>query len=307
MRVSVITVCKNAVSAIEKTLDSVISQTYPDIEYIVIDGASNDGTLEILEQHQDRIAKIISEPDQGIYSAMNKGIRASSGEYLYFLNADDYLITETTISEVIDYLQRHPDCNVVYGNIQVRHSNGNVTLHQPPKPDKILDELVVGALPHQATFTHKNVFEQLGLFNESYKIAADYEWFLRLTEHQFIQINYMPITVASYNAVGLSGDLEKSQPEVYDIQNRFVTYQTKYWIDRRIKTYQRQIIDLKVRESNQLRDLLDRCADQSNGEALSLLAKELERCKQEILMMENTKFWKLRNQWISFKKMLRLS
>jgi glycosyltransferase involved in cell wall biosynthesis len=301
MRVSVITVCKNAGLAIEKTVKSVISQTYPDLEYVVIDGASSDGTLSLLGEYSDRITKIISEPDQGIYPAMNKGIRLSSGDYIYFLNAGDYLIDQNTISEVVEFLSKNPGSQVVYGNIEVRHASDNTTVHKPPKADKILDELIIGALPHQATFAHRSVFQNLGLFNESYRVAADYEWFLRITENQAIQIDYMPIIVASYNAVGLSSDLEKSQPEVYDIQNKFSTYQTPYWIDRRIKAYQRQIIDLKIRESNQLR------ADQPDGEMLSLLTQELDQCKQKISAMENTKFWKLRHQWISLKKMLKLS
>lgn len=307
MKISVITVCKNALSTLEKTIKSVAKQTYLDIEYIIIDGASTDGTLELLQHYKNDITKITSEPDQGIYAAMNKGILASSGDYLYFLNADDFLLEENTISDVVNFLKGHPECDVAYGNIQVRHSNGNISCHKPPKPDKILDELITGALPHQATFANKTVFNEIGNFNELYQIAADYEWFLRITESQSLKISYMPITVASYNAVGLSAELEKSQPEVYDIQNKFSTYQTEYWLDRRIKTYQRQIIELKTRETKQIQTLIDTYANQPNAIEISVLIKELEHCNQRITAMESTKFWKLRNRWISLKKKLGLS
>src|ERR1700733_2398323 len=100
MKITIITVCYNACHCIEKTIKSVINQTYPNIEYIIIDGASTDGTLEVINKYKNHVQKLISEKDNGIYDAMNKGVRHCSGEIIYFLNADDRLYSPDTVKDV---------------------------------------------------------------------------------------------------------------------------------------------------------------------------------------------------------------
>ena len=115
-KVSIITVCLNCSMHIRKAIESVISQTYPLIEYVIIDGASTDGTVEIIEKYRDRIAHFISEPDTGLYNAMNKGIGAATGDILFFLNADDYFADENVVADVADVFSKNPDIDIVFGN-----------------------------------------------------------------------------------------------------------------------------------------------------------------------------------------------
>ena len=116
MKISVITVCYNEAATIEKTLESIFNQTYQNIEFIVIDGGSTDGTLDIIEKYKDKIAYFVSEPDEGIYNAMNKGIKASSGEVLYFLNANDTLYSDDVLETVVSVFEKG-NYDFVYGNI----------------------------------------------------------------------------------------------------------------------------------------------------------------------------------------------
>src|SRR5579884_3390919 len=117
MKISVITVCKNAAACIEPALASVAAQRYPHVEYLVIDGASDDGTQGIVSRYRKHIAHFLSEPDDGLYQAMNKGVRLATGDFLYFLNADDYLLDERVLEDVAHFLREHPTCDFLYGNL----------------------------------------------------------------------------------------------------------------------------------------------------------------------------------------------
>lgn len=125
LKVSVITVCRNAENVIEKTISSVVEQTYENIEYIIVDGASQDKTLEIVTRYAEKgNIKYITEPDRGIYDAMNKGIRMSTGDYLEFLNAGDALINHNVIEKVVDEITKC-QADIVYGNILYHYSDGS--------------------------------------------------------------------------------------------------------------------------------------------------------------------------------------
>ncbi len=300
MKISVITVCRNARPLIEKTIQSVAAQTYPNIEYLIIDGASTDGTQDIALQYQDYIHALISEPDTGIYEAMNKGISKASGDFIYFINADDYLIHENVIQQVVDFLKQHPDSDFSYGNIQVRHHQGEPTVHCPPPPAKILEEMLAGCLPHQASFTRKSIFTTVGTFNPRYKIAADYEWFLRLTLFENLKIYYMPITVASYNAVGASTNFQQLLPEKFEIQNQFPPYQTQAWLIKRIETYQQEILRLRSRDL-ELNGLIGADSDINTA----LLLEQLQEAHDTIEAMKTSKFWQLREAWLNLKGKLK--
>jgi glycosyltransferase involved in cell wall biosynthesis len=302
MKISIITVCKNARHLIEKTIQSVGSQTYQNIEYLMIDGASTDGTQDLALKYQGCVTALISEPDAGIYAAMNKGIRLATGDFIYFMNADDYLIHNNVIKQVVDFLTKHPDCDFSYGNLQVRYQQGEHSAHCPPEPAKILDEMLAGCLPHQASFTRNTVFSTVGLFDQHYKIAADYEWFLRLTLFPELKITYMPITVASYNAVGASTNFQQLLPEKFQIQNQFPTYQHQDWLHKRIETYQQEIIRLRSREF-ELSRLVS--PDGSNLDS-ALLFEQLQIAHDTIEAMQSSKFWQLRKAWLMLKNRLGL-
>lgn len=245
MKVTVITVCFNAEDCLETAIESVVSQSYSDLEYIIIDGDSKDGTKDILSRHRQSVTRIISEPDGGIYEAMNKGVRFATGDYIAFLNADDYLVDDQVVQDAADFLSCHPSCDFLYGDLNVRYPSGKEITVKTPPPEEILDELVCGCLPHQASFTRSSLFSKIGPFNERYTISSDYEWFLRLASDETTKLCYYPRTMASYYAGGLSSQVERSVPESYTIQNSFPPFQDPYWLRRRIFKYQDFVIKLR--------------------------------------------------------------
>ncbi|AFY60489.1 glycosyltransferase family 2 protein [Synechococcus sp. PCC 6312] len=306
LKISIVTVCYNAEKTIERTIQSVINQKDAKIEYLIIDGASQDKTLDIIQSYQSGIGIVVSEPDRGLYHAMNKGIAKASGDYVYFLNADDYLVNELVIQSVTNFLIKHPDIDVVYGNLQVRYPHREPSLHRPPPPEQILDELICGALPHQATFARRSVLEAMGGFEEQYRIAADYDWFLRLTQQPNVKIGYMPITVASYAIDGQSAQMTKVLPEVYRIQNQFSPYQTPEWQQRRILAYQKQITELRQQESQWSETLAQLTVGGSEEVEIQTLIAKLQAAQATIEAMKTSKFWALRQKWFQAKKFLGL-
>ncbi|MDS3861948.1 glycosyltransferase family 2 protein [Thermosynechococcaceae cyanobacterium BACA0444] len=304
LKISIITVCYNAEKTIERTIQSVINQKDTKTEYLIIDGASQDKTLDIIQAYQSDIALVVSEPDRGLYHAMNKGIAKASGDYVYFLNADDYLVNEFVMQSVTDFLIKYSQIDVVYGNLQVRYPQREPSLHRPPPPEQILDELICGALPHQATFARRSVLEAMGGFDEQYKIAADYDWFLRLTQQPNVKIGYMPITVASYAIDGQSAQMTKVLPEVYRIQNQFPPYQTPEWQQRRILAYQKQITELRQRESQWSETLAQLTTGGSEEVEVQTLIAKLQAAQATIAAMKTSKFWTLRQKWFQVKKRL---
>ena len=172
---SVITVCKNAETSIERTMLSVVSQNCfnENIEYIVIDGASTDKTVEIIQQYSEKYPiKWISEPDSGIYNAMNKGIKMATGDYLQFLNAGDYLIHYNVIKSLMNLFESQ-DFDVIYGNLFCINplSGEHYTKIVNKQPDA--DFFCSNTLPHPATFYKKEVFEKFGYYDENFKIISD--------------------------------------------------------------------------------------------------------------------------------------
>lgn len=168
LKISVVTVCYNAVDTLEETMLSVLNQTYPNVEYIVIDGSSTDGTVDIIKKYADRLAYWVSEPDKGIYDAMNKGIAVATGDYINFMNAGDMFFDLTTIEKIF-LLFRHADATFIFGNwIESLHSE-NVN-----KLALSLDFLKHGMpCPHQAVFIKLN-YHKIHPYNLEYKISADY-------------------------------------------------------------------------------------------------------------------------------------
>ncbi|MBR4489940.1 glycosyltransferase [bacterium] len=175
MKISIITVCKNAENAIERTMLSVVTQSCfnENIEYLIIDGASADKTLEIIERYANKYPiKWISEPDSGIYNAMNKAVKMATGDYLLFLNAGDYLVHYNVIKSLMN-LCESKEFDVIYGNtFCIDPTNGKYSIKKVEKrPDA--DFFYLDTLPHQATFYKKEVFEKFGGYNENFRIISD--------------------------------------------------------------------------------------------------------------------------------------
>lgn len=193
IKISVITVCYNAADTLEKTIQSVLGQTYRNIEYIIIDGGSTDGTVEIIRRYADRLGYWVSEPDGGIYDAMNKGIERATGEWILFLGADDILLDNLVFLK--NYLSAQE--SVIYGNVIYKKSKKRVFGRYSSL------KLVVRNIPHQAILYSKMVFK-LYNYDLQYKIYADYVLNLKCWHDSKITFRYVPIDIAIYNEDGMS-------------------------------------------------------------------------------------------------------
>jgi glycosyltransferase len=185
MKVSIITISYNSSSTIEKTLKSVASQSYPNIEHIIIDGDSIDNTIEICKTFS-HVSKIISESDKGVYDAFNKGLKLAKGDIIGFLNADDTFYNENSIQEIVDAFNQN-NVSIVYGNLDYINEEEKIIRNWISRPYK--QGLVKKAwMPAHPTFyCKKDVYDRLGGYNDSFKIGGDFELCLR-----FLEVNKAP-------------------------------------------------------------------------------------------------------------------
>jgi len=195
--ISVITVVYNGAGTLEATLQSVTGQTWPNIEYVIVDGGSTDGTLELIERYRDDIDVFVSERDKGVYDAMNKGINMASGDYIYFLGSDDRLHN----SEVLTTIFSDPavaDCDLIYGNVTSPSYKG--WYDGPFTYEKLLSRNI----SHQAIFYRREVFKHTGGYNLRYRMHADWDLNIRWFGDGGIKKLYMPILVGEFGAEGIS-------------------------------------------------------------------------------------------------------
>ena len=211
-KISIVTVSYNTHDCIEKTIQSVIEQTYPNVEYLIIDGGSTDGTQQIIEQYSDRIAYFVSEKDKGLYDGMNKGIAAATGDYLLFMNADDVFANNRVVEKIAHFIEEHPDTDVVYGNSEQVLEYGIYEVR--PKVAYINHKM---AISHQATFVKLSLLRSHP-FNLKYRYAADFEQLssLYLDGHKFV---YIDLLVARVEMTGGTtyNHYTDSANELYDI------------------------------------------------------------------------------------------
>ena len=166
LKMTVVTVCRNAAATVEKTIQSVLWQDYPDLEYVVIDGMSTDGTWEILQRHRERLSRLLHEPDTGIYNAMNKGIGVSTGDVLVFLNADDYFVSPYVLSRVAAAFAAGPELDIVYGDYLSDSQAAMRAVRQPDHVDRKYFLLINPSIMHQSMFCRRRAYERVGLFDE---------------------------------------------------------------------------------------------------------------------------------------------
>ena len=180
MKISVITVCYNSVATIRSTIESVLEQDYSNIEYIIIDGGSKDGTLELVTEYKDKIAKIISEHDEGIYDAMNKGISASTGDYVGILNSDDIFAHSHVISEIASILSEKK-VDAIYGDLVLvnRQDTSRVVRSYSSKHFKKWKIRFGLMLPHPTFYAKRNLFDEFGFYKLNYRVSADFELIAR--------------------------------------------------------------------------------------------------------------------------------
>lgn len=192
MKVSIITSCYNREKTIRDSIESLLSQDYTDIEYIVVDAASKDHTMDIINEYREHISTIICEPDKGMYEGINKGIRKATGDIIGLLHSDDVLYASDTISRVVKEFER-TQAQFVYGNgIFVKPNDMNNVVRDWESGPYQKSYLKRGWLPlHTTVFVTRKVFDTVGLYNEKYKISADSEWLLKCLFQQSLRVSYL--------------------------------------------------------------------------------------------------------------------
>ena len=224
MKISIITVSYNAIKYIEKTILSVINQTYPFIEYIVIDGGSTDGTTDIIKKYEDKISYWISEPDKGIYDAMNKGISVATGQWMNFMNAGDYFAN----NEVLNVLMKRGafnNANLIYGDVIGRYQIG----------DRLLKAGDLKNITRTMQFSHQSMFIESSImkkhkYSMNYKLAADYHFILSIwLEKKTFRYIPMPIAIITADEGETNKHFIQSKREVLNIHqekggNYFISY-----------------------------------------------------------------------------------
>ena len=221
MILTIITVCLNSEALIENTIRSVTSQDYPHIQYIIIDGGSTDGTRDIVQKYRSKIAFFISEKDNGIYDAMNKGLAHVTGDLVYFLNSGDYLADDGVISEVIRDIEQFPDYGIYTGDVMYYDETGAERLSGDRKTTP---DVMARVINHQSIIARKEVFDTFGGFDTRYRIYADYDWLLRAVLNFDVQIKYTGIPFAYYLKAGKSDRMwKKYLPERREILRKYAT------------------------------------------------------------------------------------
>jgi glycosyltransferase involved in cell wall biosynthesis len=205
LHISVITAVFNRAATLGESLRSVHSQRWPEIEHIVIDGGSTDGSLAILDQHKSRIAKIVSEPDGGLYDALNKGIRQASGDVIGFMHADDEFATPQALARVAQAFE-DPDVGAVYGDlVYVKKNDVSRVVRYWRAGQYQRTQLTQGWMPPHPTFyVRREVYSRFGGFDTRYRIAADYENMLRILWRGRIKAAYIPEVLVRMRVGGIS-------------------------------------------------------------------------------------------------------
>lgn len=211
-KISIITIAYNNRDGLKLTIDSVVSQTaYARIEYIVIDGGSSDGTKELLEGYSGRLHKWISEPDSGIYNAMNKGARMATGEYLLFLNSGDNLVDNKTLENLLDC---DLTTDIVSGTC-VKYTDKENIYNYPPK-EVSLYTLIHGSLSHPTSLIRRTLFDEIGGYRENYRVISDWAFFVDALLVKRCSYAAVPLVMVYFNCNGISSvspDLENEEKE----------------------------------------------------------------------------------------------
>jgi len=208
MKISIITSVYNNKNQIGEAIESVLNQTYQNIEYIVIDGASTDGTVDIIESYKNQIDMFVSENDNGIYDGLNKGIHLATGDVIGFLHSDDFYMDNYAIANIMKIFNNN-ECDGVYGDlIYVDKNNIDKIVRYWKSGVFKYQNLKKGWMPpHPAFFVKKKVYDKFGYFDTSFKISADYNFMLKILIYKKIKIQYLPQIIY---AMRVGGESNKS-------------------------------------------------------------------------------------------------
>lgn len=221
-KISVVTINFNDAKGLQKTISSVVSQTYNDFEYIVVDGGSTDESVNVIEENKQKISYWVSEKDKGIYNAMNKGIVKATGEYILFLNSGDYLVNNRVLENVVNELRDNVD--FVSGNLEYYLSDN--ILFTRVHPNKLtFTYLVSKTISHPSTFIRRVMFEKFGLYNEDLKIVSDWEFFFKCLGLNGATFKSINTTITHFDMNGISssnGDRVNAEKEL--VYKKYLPY-----------------------------------------------------------------------------------
>ena len=259
MKVSVITICYNVVQDIEETILSVINQKNCDIEYIIIDGASSDGTMDVVNKYRERISIVVSEPDKGIYDAMNKGIMLATGDWINFINAGDKYNNDYVLSNFVPNLDS--STIIAYGETNLISSYGN-RLWKPSALEFMKERMCFG---HPATFVKASYHKQ-HLFDTTYRSSADYKMLFDAYYKDKVKFQYIPQIVADFEAEGgISATnvllVARENARLQGIDGS-LKWKLKYW-KMCVKQFAKKLIPksmLDARKQKKIKELQKQCA-----------------------------------------------
>jgi len=230
MKISIITVVYNNDKTIEDAIVSVLNQNYKNIEYIIVDGASEDKTISIINSYRDNISKFITEPDKGLYDAMNKGIAQATGDIIGILNSDDLYQDRKVITDVVNEFKKHPEIDLLYGDLVYVKGEDTQKIIRNWKSKEYYHEFFEdgNVPPHPSLFIKSKVYKEAGLFNLDYKLAADYEFMFRI----FKLYNFKPLHMKRLMVrMRLGGATNKSIKNILNGNKEIL----RAWIDNGLK------------------------------------------------------------------------
>lgn len=245
MLLSIITINYNDKSGLEATFNSVFNQTFKTFEYIVIDGGSNDGSEELIEENIDKIHYWVSEKDKGIFNAMNKGIKAAKGDYLLFLNGGDTFYNEQVLANAIPQISKEQQ--IYYGDVQRIFNDGTKTIKTYPKTLKF-SFFIDSALAHQSTIVKKTLFEDLFYFNENYKVFGDWEFFICAICKYNISYKHLDLVIANYDMSGISSSKDIQNKYYIERENTYKKYFLHFYEDEiELVEYRKQLNNNRIK------------------------------------------------------------
>ncbi len=205
-KISIITINLNNEVGLKRTIRSVITQDFKNFEFLIIDGGSNDGSKKLIEEYADKINYCVSESDNGIYHAMNNGIKQANGEYLLFLNSGDELLATDSLSSIINFLKND---DLIYTNLVIHDSKSTYIREYPSTLS--FNYFLTDSLPHPATFIKKSLFDKTGLYNEDLKICSDWGFFINAICKYNVSYKHIDTAISKFYFDGISSSPEHAQ------------------------------------------------------------------------------------------------
>jgi glycosyltransferase involved in cell wall biosynthesis len=216
--ISIITVVYNGEKHLQQTINSVYKQTYKNIEYIIVDGNSSDGTLDIIKQNESKITKWISEPDKGLYDAMNKGIKMASGELIGMINSDDWYEINA-VEMTVNHYHKNPDKRIFHGNIKCIDERNHTFYVKKPKNSSFLLKYHAMTLNHPSMFVHQEIYS-LWTYNTSLKSLSDYQFTLEVFLNNQRWFHYIPKLMSNFRLGGVSGKISNTTSIIENFKAR---------------------------------------------------------------------------------------